>query len=243
MPYDLYERHAVVSRLLQKRMDEGREAIVAGGPHILDVGGRAELLERFVPHRVISVNIDGSGHLVGSGCILPFVDSSFVAVVSIDTLEHLPREARLPFLRECLRVAQRYVVVAAPFGSDGHSQCEKRLADLYLSMYGRPHTYLSEHIRYGLPNMAELDQFACELEAADSRCLFAGDYVWQSKQFERAIAGRQCSKWGLLTRLWNVYKTLISLAIFHPIQLRDRPDAAANRFYLFVEKKRADGDS
>jgi len=248
MPYDLYERHAVVSRLLRKCVGEGREDIVTAGvsvaTHILDVGGRAELLERFMSRRVISVNIDGSGDLIGSGCVLPFVDSSFAAVVSIDTLEHLPRESRLPFLRECLRVARRCVVVAAPFGSEGHSECEKRLADLYLSLYGRPHTYLSEHIQYGLPNMAELDQFACELESANSRCLFAGDYVWQSRQFERAIAGRQSSnKWDLLTRLGNAYKTVTSLAIFHPVRLTDRPDATANRFYLLFEKECPGGGS
>jgi len=120
MPYDSYERHAVVSQLLLEAVADSQEDTC-----ILDVGGRVELLERFIPYRVISVNIDGSGNLSGSGCALPFVDSSFIAVVSVDTLEHLPRESRLPFLRECLRVARRYVVVAAPFGSEGHSECEK----------------------------------------------------------------------------------------------------------------------
>jgi SAM-dependent methyltransferase len=230
MPYDLYERHAVVGRLLREAVGESLEDIC-----ILDVGGRAELLERFMPYRVISANIDGSGDLSGSGRALPFVDSSFVAVVSIDTLEHLPRESRLPFLRECLRVAQRYVVVAAPFGSEGHSECEKRLGDLYRSTYGKPHIYLGEHIRYGLPDIVELDRFICDLKVANSRRLFAGDYVWQAKQFERAILGYR--RRGLLARLWNVYTTVTSLAVFHPIRLRDRPDATANRFYLLLEKK------
>ena len=111
MPYDLYERHAVTSRLLQEELKNSQESIC-----VLDVGGQAELLERFTPYRVISVNTDGSGNLTCSGCVLPFLDSSFVAVVSIDTLEHLPQESRVPFLRECLRVSQRYVIVAAPFG-------------------------------------------------------------------------------------------------------------------------------
>ncbi len=155
MPYDLYERHAVASRLLQEALKNIQESI-----HILDVGGRAKLLERFTPYRVISINTDGSGNLTGSGCALPFLDSSFVAVVSIDTLEHLPQENRLPFLRECLRVSQRYVIVAAPFGSEGHSKCEKRLDKLYRSIYGESHIYLSEHVKYGLPDMVELDQFA-----------------------------------------------------------------------------------
>jgi hypothetical protein len=229
MPYDLYERHAVVSQLLLEAVVGSQE-----DTYVLDVGGRAELLGRFIPYRVISVNTDGSGNLSGSGCALPFVDGSFIAVVSIDTLEHLPRESRLLFLRECLRVARRHVVVAAPFGSEGHSECEKQLDSLYRSVYGKPHAYLSEHIRYGLPSITELDQLACDLGAAASQCLFAGDYVWQGKQFERAILGYR--KQGLLPRLWNIYNYVTSLAIFHPIHLREQPDATANRFYLLIEK-------
>jgi hypothetical protein len=230
IPYDLYERHAVVSQLLQVTLDGNQKDIC-----ILDVGGRAELLERFIPYRVISVNVDGSGNLLGSGCALPFVDDSFIAVISIDTLEHLRRENRLSFLRECLRVARCYVVVAAPFGSEGHKECEKRLDDLYRSTYGQPHTYLHEHIRYGLPDIAELDRLARDLDAVNWQYFFAGDYVWQGKQFERAILGHQ--KRGLLARFRNMYNYVASLALFHPVRLRDWPDTTANRFYLSIEKK------
>lgn len=230
MPYDLYERHAVASRLLQEALKNIQESI-----HILDVGGRAKLLERFTPYRVISINTDGSGNLTGSGCALPFGDNSFAAVVSIDTLEHLPQKSRLPFLRECLRVAQHYIIVAAPFGSEGHSKCEKRLDKLYRSICGESHAYLSEHVKYGLPDMVELDQFACNLEAANCQHFFAGNYVWQGKQFERATLGHR--KQGMLARLWNAYNYLLSFAIFHPILLREQPDVTANRFYFLVEKR------
>jgi len=229
MPYDLYERHAVVSRLLQEAIGDSQESNC-----ILDIGGRAELLERFMPYHVISVNIDGSGDLAGSGCALPLADSSFVAVVSIDTLEHLPQKSRSSFLRECLRVAQHYVIVAAPFGSEGHKECEKRLDNLYRSIYGKPHIYLGEHIRYGLPDIAELDQFASDLEATNIQRFFTGDYVWQSKQFERVIVGYR--KQGLFVRIWNAYNYVASLALFHPLQVREQPDTTANRFYLLIEK-------
>jgi len=228
--YDFYERHSVVSQLLREAIGSDQ-----GDVCILDVGGRAELLERFALYRVVSVNVDGSSNLLASGCALPFVDSSFVAVVSIDTLEHLPRESRSLFLRECLRVAQHYVVIAAPFGTAGHSECEKRLDNLYRSVHGKPLVHLSEHVRYGLPDAVELNQFACELEAANIQRFFAGDYVWQGKQFERAVLGHR--KKGLLARLWNAYNHIASLALFHPIRLRDQPNATTNRFYLLVEKK------
>ena len=232
MPYDLYERHAVVGQLL-------RDALRAAQPPVcvLDVGGRAELLERFTPYRVTSVNVDGSGDVAASGCAIPFADNSFSAVVSIDTLEHLPRENRRPFIRECLRVARRYVVIAAPFGGEGHRECEKRLDSLYRSVYGEPHMYLNEHIRYGLPDLAELDQVVHSLEGTSCQRFFAGDYVWQGKQFERAISGHR--KRGLPARFWNLAQAVTTLALFHPIRLRGQPDAVANRFYLLIEKKRA----
>ena len=60
MPYDLYERHAVVSQLLRARLGDVADV------HILDVGGRADLLERFLGYRVVSVNPDGSGEQVSA---------------------------------------------------------------------------------------------------------------------------------------------------------------------------------
>ncbi len=228
LPYDLYERHAVVSRLL-RQASTGQQAA------ILDVGGRAELLARFVPYRVVSVNVDGSGNLAGSGLALPFADSSFSVVVSIDTLEHLPRAKRLPFLRECLRVARRHILVAAPLGSPGHSQHEKQLGQLYRSVHGQPHAYLEEHIQCGLPSVADLDQLAAKLPLANQQRLFAGDYVWQGKQLARAILGHR--RRGMLARLGNLYHHVTSWALFHPVRLQGQPQATTNRFYWLIEKQ------
>ena len=46
MPYDVYERHAMVGHLLQAAMRTPYAT-----PCVLDVGGRSELLERFTPYR------------------------------------------------------------------------------------------------------------------------------------------------------------------------------------------------
>ena len=229
LPYDLYERHSVVCRLLAEALGER-----SGGSCVLDVGGRAGLLERFVAFRVIAVNLDGSGHLAGSGFALPFADGSFDAVVTLDTLEHMPREARLPFIRECCRVARQFVIVAAPFGSKGHAVLEARLYNLYQSRYGEPHAYLGEHVRYGLPDTEELDQLASSLQIARSRRLYAGDYVRQAKRFERIIQGHQ--ERGLLARITNFHHYVASWAIFHRVRLSDQPNATTNRFYWLIGK-------
>ncbi len=230
MPYDLYERHAVVGHFLLDAL-----ADVPADIGVLDVGGRSGLLERFIPYEVISVNIDGSGDLWGDGCVLPLVDRSFSAVVSIDALEHLPKERRLPFLQECLRVARRCAIFAAPFGSQGHAAYEKRLNELHRSARGRSHAYLSEHIRYGLPDLAEINRLVRKSGAAESRLSFAGDYVRQGKLFEQAVLGQKDG--GVLSSVRSLYQYIAALALFHPVQLQDRPGARSNRFYLALHKK------
>ncbi len=229
MPYDLYERHAVVGRLL-------REAIAPelGAVRILDVGGRAGLLDRFTPHEVISLNVDGSADVLYDGRTIPFAEETFQAVISIDTLEHLPKHQRLAFLRECLRVSRATLLVAAPYGSEAHVACEKRLGHLYRALHGRSHTFLEEHVRYGLPTAEELERLVGDLGGTDVQLNLAGDYRREARQFERAIkAESQPGRWGRLQRAIN---RVLSMALFHPLRLRSEPYPAANRFYLLLAK-------
>jgi SAM-dependent methyltransferase len=228
MPYDLYERHAVVSQLLQKVMPSNKNHL------ILDVGGRVELLERFLPYQTISINPDGTGKICGDGLKLPFADNSFTAVVNIDTLEHLPADIRLPFIQECLRVSQKHLIIAAPYGSKGHIQLEKELNNLHKQIVGRPHHYLSEHVEHTLPSPEQLAQFTKQLLPATSQFHYAGDYRWQGRSFARAVQAHQQPR--LLARLTNSYNQISGMALFHPITLSTTPKPNSNRFYLSVTK-------
>ncbi|MBK8905044.1 MAG: class I SAM-dependent methyltransferase [Anaerolineaceae bacterium] len=227
-PYDLYERHSVVSQLLQKALGSHLQQTV------LDVGGRKELLERFLPYPTISINPDGTGHLLGDGGQLPFADSSFDAVVNLDTLEHLPSKTRLPFIQECLRVSKKIVVVAAPFGSSEHIQLEKTLNELYRQALGHPHRYLSEHVAFGLPSSEQLNQFAEALRPFPTQFFYAGDFTWQGHSFARAVHAHQQPR--LLAALTNLYNQFSGMALFHPIALTTAPTPRTNRFYMVINK-------
>lgn len=228
MPYDVYERHHVVSQLLQETLQQTQHT------RILDVGGRVELLEQFLPHDIISVNPDGTGHLFASGTALPFADNSFDAVVSIDTLEHLPSNLRLPLLQECVRVCKQGVIIAAPFGSTEHIAHEKELDAYYRVVNGRSHQYLSEHIQHGLPTQTDLDTFAQALQPTVSRFYYAGDYIWQGESFKRAVKARQQPIWQ--AKITNLYNRFSSMALFHPIDLAHNANTYTNRFYLLITK-------
>ena len=172
LPYDSYERHKAVDLLLGK----------AGCNLILDVGGLASALANFVHDaRVIALNIDTSGDVRYGGETFPFGVRTFDAVVSLDTLEHLPRELRQGFVQECMRVAKQFVLIAAPLGIQAHSAYEDKLDKLHYEVHGTFNRWLHEHVTCGLPTEVEL----VELRHLFSSCgflvkvLYAGDYEWQ----------------------------------------------------------------
>jgi len=139
LPFDTYERHALVSRLLE------------GSRTVLDVGGRPRGLAAFYRDgEVTALNVDEPADVLYGGSSLPFPDGAFDAVTSIDVLEHLPRDERQTHLVELVRVARGRVVVCCPLGTPEHVEAERALAERYR------HRFLEEHIANGLPTEAEL---------------------------------------------------------------------------------------
>ncbi len=230
LPYDLYERHHVVARLIAAR---GRADM-----RVLDVGGRSGLLAQFVPCQVTSINVDGSGDMNYDGSRLPFAAGAFDVVTAIDTLEHLPRDRRPDFVRECLRVSATATILAAPFGSPGHAESEARLNDIYTALNGAPHRYLSEHVQFGLPELAEVQELIEGSGASAWQLLFAGDYRREAAYFATAAraAARAAVSGGALTKLGILWVHAKSRAIFNRLHLSEHPLPHTNRFYLELLK-------
>jgi hypothetical protein len=236
-PYDLYERHSVVAHFVRNFDKPSTAPPLSSLPwSILDVGGRAELLSRFLTTPIITANPDGTGHLAASATALPFRDDTFTAVVSIDTLEHLSTAARPQAVAEFWRVAQRGLVVAAPFGSPAHRAHEIELDQLYRTIYGRPHPYLAEHVQYGLPDLDEIMGWRSTLAPPPIRTqlYFAGDFHWQGASFARAARAHLQSRWR--ARVTHGYNWLSTGALFRRVRLTATPTAVSNRFYLVLEK-------
>ena len=93
-------------------------------------------------------------------CRLPFADNSFDAAVSLDTVEHLPRALRAPFLDELKRVAARAVMLTCPLQSqDGIFQAGDFDLELHRRIKekkGVQPQWLEEHIQHGHPTKEEL---------------------------------------------------------------------------------------
>ena len=218
MPYDLYERHQVVSTLLHER-----------GVHtVLDVGGNLGVLTQFLNADILTLNVGETADLYYDGHTIPFEADRFDAVTSLDTLEHIPSADRLIFLQECLRVTKRYLVVSAPYGSEEHRAYEKKLDALYTQTFGVTHNYLNEHVRFGIPDQHDIEALVTSLALTKVVVYFAGDFEWQCRNFERLITSHR-NNWV------NHYITWSSMALFHPIHLTTQPYRRANRFYLYAE--------
>lgn len=130
---------------------------------ILDVGGRPGLLAEFLPDdEVFIVDILPSEDLncvQGDGARLPFRDSAFDLVVSVDTLEHIPSDHKPEFLGEQLRVSSDYVVLAAPFEDQNVALAEQIVNEFFIKKLGHPNDSLEEHFANGLPRLDEVLSF------------------------------------------------------------------------------------
>jgi hypothetical protein len=151
LPFDQFQRYELVRALLESVRVDGQRL------RILDVGGRTALLREFLPSDHIElvdvVPSDVEGLVLGSGAQLPFKDGAFDAVCAFDTLEHVPSALRDGFVRECARVADRYVILAGPYDSPRVAEAEEALLDFLRARLDWEHQYLLEHRENGLPSM------------------------------------------------------------------------------------------
>lgn len=153
MPFDQYQRYRLVADILEE-IRQGDAPLT-----ILDVGGRTALLRRFLPDDTVHlVDVEPSGEaglVLGTGAKLPFQDASFDAVVTFDTLEHVPPPYREAFVAECRRVTRDWVVIAGPYDTPGVAQAEDDLKRFLTEKLEVEHRYLNEHKENGLPSLED----------------------------------------------------------------------------------------
>lgn len=205
---------------------------------ILDAGGVSGALAPFLTKAtIVALNVDESGDVVYDGKAFPFSSGAFDVVVSLDTLEHVPREARAFFVSECLRTARETIIIAAPYGTPGHAMYEARLDQLQLQVTGHPHRWLHEHVVNGLPDADEILQLKQLVDAwgCETRLLYSGDYESQCGLLERSL--KLSALLGPAGRLSSAYLMFASMALWHDIVFHEQPYDLANRFYLVAQRK------
>lgn len=158
-PPDVFERHALVSKILKQE------------DSVLDVGGELGNLRKFTNAKVTVADLD-KGDIQFDGRHLPVEDNSYGVVTAIDVLEHVLDKDRKSFLFELWRVAKERFVLSFPFGSEAHIKAEKEELE-GLEARGKDVPYLKEHVQRGLPTVNMVKSF---FPFRPNHVLYVGDF-------------------------------------------------------------------
>ena len=90
---------------------------------VLEIGSGSIGITRFYNGEVVGIDIESEKYqnprlnfVKGSATNLPFAGSSFDVVISIDTLEHLPRKEQVKMVLEAFRVSKKHIMLTYPIG-------------------------------------------------------------------------------------------------------------------------------
>lgn len=223
LPYDVYERHKKVGRL------------ISPGESVLDVGGQLGYLAQFCQlSKIVVANLASSVEprdITVQKDRLPFANNSFGTVVAIDVLEHIPKVDRGNFIKEVLRVAAKAAILSFPIGTPKHVAYEKQLASALRG--GQDIKYLQEHVKYGLPQKGEIEKLTKELsyKLSYSGNLFVTKILFRIHLFDPKIR--------LIRKLVYLSKLLFNLVAnpFLYLLLSDKKFSDnVVRAYLIIDK-------
>lgn len=158
-PFDHYARYRLAAEVVT--MTVGPDA------RVLDLGGGPGSLQAFLPAAAVvacDLTAPSEWHdrapalVLADGARLPFGTDAFDAVVSLDTLEHVPPRSRQRFLDEVGRVAGGWALVVCPYATPGVADADAALLAYVRNRFAPDLPtirILEEHLTYGHPDLEE----------------------------------------------------------------------------------------
>ena len=223
---DSYQRHKIVADAILNSQCDSQT--------ILDVGGETKAttnkLAYFLPNKkVLTVNVIEKTGIQVEDVILPFADNSIDAVVSIDTIEHIPKEKRKRAFAEYYRVASKEVVVTGPIDNEYQRQSEIRLNEKYKSLFGTDHHFLIEHISYGDPSIEELIELIGDKTHS---IVYIGDNTVIEKHIEKSFSF--CPQIKPINKLYKLLYTIYTIKDYKPSKYLQIPEPTTRRFLAHI---------
>ena len=223
---DSYERHKIVADII-KKSDCGSETI-------LDVGGETRVTTNRLAYflldkNVMTANVINETGMQVSGVKLPVDDKSFDAVVSIDTLEHIPQKDREKAIDEYYRIAKKEIILTGPIDSDYQRESEKRVNEVYKRLFGADHHYLKEHLEYGDPKIKDLKRWRRDKKHA---IVYTSDNTIHEKHIERAFSF--CPKVRIANKLFKLFYTAYTIKDYKPLEFLPEPRPTTRRFLVHI---------
>lgn len=151
LPFDQFQRYRQLADILESC------GYLAPGASVLEVGAKRSRLSAFLPQGVIYEGTDMEWDDVprffaADGAALERGDGTADIVAAIDVLEHVPAENRSAFLHELMRLARHTVIISGPFDTPCAAACDEIVQRFRTARGIGSHTYLAEHLTYGLPH-------------------------------------------------------------------------------------------
>lgn len=217
-PFDHFQRYCTVRRIVLALEPRDEAAGVAPGgpagdaaapaapgaarvPRVLEIGanGHYNLLRYLPGFELVFSDIEAQPpapvtFVRADATRLPFADGEFDYVVSMDVLEHVPRDRRPAFLAECARVAGRAAVVCCPIAAPGTARAEDDANAVFRLLSGSGYRWLDEHHDEGLPSADEVDAVLSGLGVPSARFGHGRVATWSAlmrlhfmKEFEQPL--------------------------------------------------------
>ena len=225
---DSFERHKAVADSLKNSKCNSRT--------ILDVGGEIKLttnrLSFFLSNiKIDTANVISETEIRTKDVLLPVEDNSYDAVVSIDTLEHIPKENREKAIDEYFRVARKEIILTGPIDNEYQRESEKRLNEKYKSLFGSDHHYLIEHLTYGDPTKDDLLRWC---KGHKHNICYLSDNRVIEKHIERSFSF--CPRIKPLNKMFKLLYTVYTIKDFKPIIYLNSPRNTTRRFLVHIIK-------
>jgi GT2 family glycosyltransferase len=167
--FDLYERYILLEHIGKffRPSDPTYRVLDVGGHTEAFWPGFSSLAGVLIPDARVAVvdtlpNAQLQNYIRASGAKLPFRDSAFDLVCSLDTLEHIPGEQRPAFLSELLRVTRDGLYLAFPFDSASNRWAESVMVEYANVALKNPIPALLEHRQFGLPDRGPVTRLFSE---------------------------------------------------------------------------------
>ena len=186
--------------------------------------GGEGMLRLYLPQIQITTANLKDADIIYAGDKIPVNDKSFDIVVSLATIEHLPRNNRTSFLSELYRVAKKGFMLCASFRAPEHLAYEKGILNSGI-LNGTSFAYLSEYVEFGLPLPEEVSEMA---KIYSAKLFYQGDFR------EIRPSGNKNTHYDLLIQTLN--NTLTDAFWQDCKHLKSSFTQYTNRFFLTANK-------
>lgn len=221
LPQDIFERHKFISHF------------IIPGTKILDVGGSMSRLEAFTKScSITTADITKPADILYDGKKIPVKTGYYNAVTAIDVLEHIPKEDRSEFIEELNRVANKLIIISAPFGTNIHLKYEKKTLKYYQERNIKL-PFLEEHVKIGLPTFEELQIIKNKYNA---KIFYSGDIRFTEKLFRVHNFEHKNKYLNVVFFLCKIILNGFMNLILYYFLVNRNQTKYTNRFYLVINK-------